>query len=89
MRALVIGGSGFVGASLVAGLTERGTAARAVLRDRVPIAPSQIRMSNAAIYANGQKALREFGLSQTPFKSAVERACDWYREHGYIRQPKL
>jgi dihydroflavonol-4-reductase len=62
--------------------------ARAVLGDRVPIAPSQIRMSGAAIYANGEKALRELGLPQTPFRSAVEHAYDWYREHGYIRQTK-
>jgi hypothetical protein len=63
-------------------------AARAVLGDRVSIAPSQVRMSGAAIYANGQKALRGCELPQTPFKSAVEHAYEWYRENGYIRQPK-
>lgn len=42
----------------------------------------QVRLSAADIYCDCRKARQELGLPLTSFRSSVERAYAWYREHG-------
>lgn len=58
--------------------------ARRVLRERVPVNENQVRMAGRPLYMDTKKAVQELGLPQTPFRTAVERAYRWYREHGYL-----
>jgi dihydroflavonol-4-reductase len=58
--------------------------ARTVLGARVPVNENQVRMAGRPLYMNIEKAARELGLPQTPFRTAVERAYRWFREHGYL-----
>lgn len=58
--------------------------ARVILGNRVPLDANQVRMSGASVYADGHKAIRELGMPQTPFKSAVQRAYEWYQENGIL-----
>lgn len=58
--------------------------ARKVVGTRVPVNENQVRMTGRPLYLNVEKAVRELGLPQTPFRTAVERAYRWFREHGYL-----
>jgi dihydroflavonol-4-reductase len=58
--------------------------ARKVFGGRVPVNENQVRMVARPLYLDTGKAVRELGLPQTPFRTAVERAYRWYREHGYL-----
>jgi dihydroflavonol-4-reductase len=50
---------------------------------RVPL--SGVRMARHPMYFSAQKAIRELGLPQSPIEQAVQRAVQWYRDHGYVR----
>ena len=58
--------------------------ARRFLGNRVPANADQVRMSGIDLYFRPDKAIRELNLPQTPFRTAVERAYNWFREHGYL-----
>jgi len=58
--------------------------ARGVLGNRVPVNENQVRMAGRPLFVVTEKAVRELGLPQTPFRTAVERAYRWYREHDYL-----
>lgn len=58
--------------------------ARRVLGNRIPLDANQVRLMDATLYADSSKALRELGLPQTPFTTAVQRAYNWYRDNGYL-----
>jgi len=60
------------------------TAARKLLGNRVPVNANQVRMSGLELYFRPDKAVRELGLPQTPFRMAVERAYRWFRDNGYL-----
>lgn len=60
------------------------TAARSVLGNRIPINSNQVRMSGLKLYFNTEKAVRELGIPQTPFQTAVERAYTWFKEKGFL-----
>lgn len=60
------------------------SAARRVLGNRVPVNADQVRMSGIKMYFRPDKAIRELGLPQTPFRVAVERAYRWFRDNGYL-----
>ena len=60
-------------------------AARAVVGPRLPIDGKQMRLSSAAIYADGSKALDELGVPATPFRTAARSAYEWYLENDYLR----
>lgn len=62
-------------------------AARAVVGPRLPIDAKQMRLSAAQIYADGSKARTELGVSCTPFRTAVQSAYQWYRDHHYLDGP--
>ncbi|MGB3717403.1 MAG: NAD-dependent epimerase/dehydratase family protein [Candidatus Promineifilaceae bacterium] len=55
-----------------------------IFGDKIPLEANQIRLAGRMIYADGEKAIRELGLPQTPFRVAVQLAFEWYREHGYL-----
>ena len=44
----------------------------------------QARLSAAELYYDCSKAREELGLPLTPFRTAVQRAYDWYRAHGLM-----
>lgn len=44
----------------------------------------QIRLGGRHFYVKSDKAVRELGLPQTPFREAVSDAYAWYREHGWL-----
>lgn len=60
-------------------------AARGVVGPRLPIDGHQMRLSSAAIYADGEKARNELGVPATPFHTAVQNAYDWYVENHYLK----
>ncbi len=90
MLAFVTGGTGFVGSNLVVALTNRGIGAVGVARftpgPRLPTDGKQMRLSSAAIYADGSKAREELGVSCTPFRTAVQSARDWHLDNHYLRE---
>jgi dihydroflavonol-4-reductase len=44
----------------------------------------QLRLGDKTFYLRNDKAVRELGLPQTPFRQAVADAYAWYREHGLL-----
>jgi len=48
--------------------------------------PETIRMSSHFMYFDPGKAIRELGFPQTPARTALAKAVDWFRENGYVRQ---
>jgi dihydroflavonol-4-reductase len=52
-----------------------------------PKAPlAGVRMAKYKMWFNPAKAIREFGLPQTPPKQALADAVDWFRANGYVRK---
>lgn len=49
-----------------------------------PFSGGQVRKSSETLYCDITKAQEELDLPCTPFRTAVERAYGWYREHGYL-----
>jgi dihydroflavonol-4-reductase len=60
--------------------------ARFAVGPRVPIDGKQMRLSSAAVYADGSKARKELGVPCTPFRAAVQSAYDWYLESHCLRK---
>jgi len=60
--------------------------ARFMAGPRLPIDGKQMRLSSAAIYADGSKAREELGVSCTPFRTAVQSARAWYLDNDYLRE---
>jgi dihydroflavonol-4-reductase len=60
------------------------SAARLFLGNRIPLDANQVRMAGAYIYADGSKAVHEFGLPQTPLETAVQQTYAWYAANGYL-----
>jgi len=58
--------------------------ARWLFGNRVPMDANQVWLAGAALYADGRKAVRELGLPQTPFETAVKSAYAWYYENGFL-----
>ncbi len=44
-----------------------------------------VRMSKQPMYYNPEKAIRELGLPQTPIRTALKDAVDWFQEKSSIR----
>jgi dihydroflavonol-4-reductase len=57
--------------------------ARLLRRDpRVPL--DGARMARKPMFFDGNKAVRELGLPQSPIEPALRRAVDWFRANGYL-----
>ena len=51
---------------------------------REPDVPLEsVKMSRHKMWFDASKAVEELGLRQGPIESALERAVNWFREHGY------
>jgi dihydroflavonol-4-reductase len=50
----------------------------------LPFSAEQAWLSALDIYCNSSRAVRELGLPQTPFRTAVEQAYTWYRARGLL-----
>jgi dihydroflavonol-4-reductase len=48
------------------------------------VSGEQIRLSGEEFYFDASKAGRELGFKPTPFREAVRRAFEWYREQGLL-----
>jgi len=47
--------------------------------------PDTIRMSRHYMYYDPGKAIRELGLPQTPPRTALQKAVEWFQANGYVR----
>jgi dihydroflavonol-4-reductase len=55
------------------------------LARREPDVPLEsVKMSRHKMWFDASKAVQELGLRQSPIESALERAVNWFREHGYV-----
>lgn len=46
--------------------------------------PDTIRMSRHYMYYDPGKAIRELGLPQTPPRTALQKAVEWFKDNGYV-----
>ena len=44
-----------------------------------------VRGTSKYLYCDSSKAVSELGWSQTPIKTTIEKAVNWYRENGYVK----
>ena len=52
---------------------------------REPDVPLEsVKMSRHKMWFDPSKAVRELGLPQNPVENALERAVNWFQEHGYV-----
>jgi dihydroflavonol-4-reductase len=74
-------------AALAAGY---GDAAISRLLGREPRIPLEgVRMARHSMFVDAGKARRELGFTAGPVSAALQRAVQWYREHGYAGQGRL
>jgi dihydroflavonol-4-reductase len=60
------------------------TAARPILGNRLPVDATQLQLSTETIFVDSSRTVDALGLTQTPFKTAVEQAYQWYKQNGYL-----
>ncbi|HVH87652.1 MAG TPA: hopanoid-associated sugar epimerase [Terriglobales bacterium] len=59
-----------------------------VVRRKEPRATVEaVRMGRKKMFASSAKAERELGYRSLPVEDALRRACAWFVQHGYVRQP--
>lgn len=52
---------------------------------REPLIPlAGVQMAAKFMYFDSSRAVRELGLPQTPVREALQRAVEWFRQHGYV-----
>jgi dihydroflavonol-4-reductase len=44
-----------------------------------------VRLGSRYAYFDTSKAVNELGFSQTPIKTTIEKAVNWFRENGYVK----
>lgn len=49
----------------------------------VPLAG--VKMAKRYMYFDSSKAVKELGLPQTPIKTALQKAVEWFKENGYAK----
>jgi len=49
------------------------------------ITPAGVRMASKYTYYDVSKAVNELGFPQTPIKTTVEKAVNWFKENGYVK----
>jgi len=58
----------------------------ASITKRPPAAPAAaVRVSRMYAYFDSSKAVKELGFPQTPIRTTVEKAVNWFRENGYVK----
>lgn len=58
----------------------------AVTRKAPMISVYNAKIINKYYYYDCSKAVNELGMPQTPVRTTIEKAIDWFRENGYINQ---
>ena len=48
------------------------------------LTPEIARMNRVHLYFSNQKAKRELGMRFKPFKESIQKAVEWYKNHGYL-----
>jgi dihydroflavonol-4-reductase len=48
------------------------------------VTASEVRIGKLQEWYDCSKAVKELGLPQTPVKTAIEKALNWFRENGYL-----
>jgi dihydroflavonol-4-reductase len=43
-----------------------------------------VKLARHKMWFDASRAVRELGLPQNPIEPALERAVNWFREHGYV-----
>ena len=70
------------GVALAAGVASEGVSR---LTRRPPAVPLVgVRLARHPMYFTAAKAVRELGLPQSPVEGALQRAIEWFRQHGYV-----
>ncbi len=49
------------------------------------LTPPGVRFASKYTYYDVSKAVNELGLPQTPVKTTIEKAVNWFRENGYVK----
>jgi dihydroflavonol-4-reductase len=44
-----------------------------------------VKMGRKKMFASSEKAVRELGYKLVPVEDALQRAIDWFRQHGYVQ----
>ena len=57
----------------------------AITRKPPLMTPSMARMSGSRAYFDCSKAVNELGFPQTPIRTTIEKAVNWFRENGYVK----
>ncbi len=60
------------------------TLARVTQRRPIITAP-MVRLASKYAYFDSSKAVKELGFTQTPIRTTVEKAIDWFRKNGYVK----
>jgi dihydroflavonol-4-reductase len=47
-----------------------------------------VRMGRKKMFASSEKAERELGYRTIKVDGALQRACTWFRQHGYVSEPR-
>lgn len=50
-----------------------------------PVSPEAARLTRMYMYFDSSKAVKELGFTQTPIRTTVEKAVNWFRENGYVK----
>ena len=45
-----------------------------------------VQLGRKKMFFNAEKAVRELGLPQTPIRTALKKAVDWYLANGYVKE---
>ena len=70
-----------------AGYVEQAVSGR--LLGREPAIPVEgVLASKKPAWVSSQRAIRELGLPQSPVEGALERAAQWFADHGYLEYRK-
>jgi dihydroflavonol-4-reductase len=57
------------------------------ITDRYPRIPlTGVKMARKYMYFDCSKAVRELNMPQNPVEGAIEKAVDWFRNHGYVNK---
>jgi dihydroflavonol-4-reductase len=56
-----------------------------ITRKPPAITPPGVRLASKYTYYDVSKAVNELGFSQTPIKTTVEKAVNWFKENGYVK----
>jgi dihydroflavonol-4-reductase len=58
-----------------------------ITRKPPPVTPAFARVGRMCGYFDSSKAVKELGFPQTPIRTTVEKAVNWFRENGYVKAP--